>query len=110
MQVNISPKTSIFNLQAVGGEPHYTQAYLQAVMKKNINLKKELLENASDATKSSMQDELAQWRWNSTRAGDMLDYQSSNSVVFLQQNGGKTAAEDLSFVTDKWPRTNRNCN
>lgn len=100
VQVNISPKTSIFNLQAVGGEPHYTQAYLQAVMEEYINLKRELLENASDATKSSMQDELAQMalELNKSRE-DLLDYQSSNSVVFLQQNGGNSAAEYLSLLT-----------
>jgi capsular exopolysaccharide synthesis family protein len=100
VQVNLSPKTSIFNLQAVGAEPHYTQAYLQAVMEEYINLKKELLENASDATKSSMQDELAQMalELNKSRE-DLLDYQSSNSVVFLQQNGGNSAADYLSALT-----------
>ena len=100
LQVNLSPKTSIFNLQAVGGEPHYTQAYLQAVMEEYINLKKELLENASDATKSSMQDELAQMvlELNKSRE-DLLAYQSNNSVVFLQQNGGNSAAEYLATLT-----------
>ena len=100
VQVSLSPKTSIFNLQAVGTEPHYTQTYLQAVMEEYINLKKELLENASDATKSSMQDELAQMalELNKSRK-DLLDYQSSNSVVFLQQNGGNSAADYLSSLT-----------
>jgi len=98
--VNLSPKTSIFNLQAVGAEPLYTQTYLQAVMEEYINLKKELLENASDATKSSIQDELAQMalELNKSRE-DLLDYQSSNSVVFLQQNGGNSAADYLSSLT-----------
>src|SRR5712671_201157 len=100
VQVNISPKTSIFNLLAVGTEPHYTQAYLEATMEEYINLKKELLGNASDSTKSSLQDELAQLALELRKSReDMLNYQSSNSVVFLQQSGGNSAADYLSALT-----------
>ena len=60
IQVSLAPKTSIFNLQAFGPDASYTQAYLEATMEEYINLKKDLLANASAAAKSNLQNELAQ--------------------------------------------------
>lgn len=100
IEVTLSPKTSIFNLRAVGEDANYAQAYLQATMDEYIKLKKDLLANATTATQSSMVEELkqmAQQLQNSKT--ELLNYQSSNSVVFLQPNGGNNAAEYLASLT-----------
>jgi polysaccharide biosynthesis transport protein len=102
VQVTVAPQTSIFDLQAVGENPRYTQAYLQATMDEYITLKKNLFANASSAVKSKIQDELGKLAVKvqaSKRA--LLDFQSSNSVVLLQENGGNSAAAYLSTLNQQ---------
>lgn len=100
INVTLAAKTSIFNLHAVGPDPQYTQAYLQATMDEYINLKKDLLLNASDATRSSIRDELAQMASQLEQSKQQfLAFQSSNSVVVLQENGGNSAADYLTSLT-----------
>jgi capsular exopolysaccharide synthesis family protein len=99
INVTLAPKTSIFNLRAVGPDPKYTQACLEATMVEYINLKKDLLLNASDATQSSIQDELAHMALDLEKSKQQfLDFQASNSVVFLQENGGNSAADYLTSL------------
>jgi capsular exopolysaccharide synthesis family protein len=100
INVTLEPKTSIFNLRAVGGDMEYTRAYLQATMLEYINLKRDLLANASSATKSNIRDELAQMALELQKSKqELLSFQSSNSVVFLQQDGGNSAADYLSILS-----------
>jgi len=97
VQVTVEPKTSIFDLQAVGEDPRYTKAYLQATMDGYINLKKDLLANASSVAKSNIRDELAQLSLKLQKSKeDLLNFQASNSVVLLQENGGNSAADYLA--------------
>jgi capsular exopolysaccharide synthesis family protein len=99
LSVSPVPKTSIFSLQAVGGNPEYTQAYLQATMEEYIRLKKELLSHASTATQSAMEEELRQLAIQLDACKqEVVDFQTSNSVVFLQPAGGNSAAERLSVL------------
>ena len=102
IEVTLSPKTSIFNLRAVGEDANYTQAYLQATMDEYIKLKKDLLAIATTGTQSGMELELNQMAvalQNSKEA--LLNYQASNSVVFLQPNGGNSAADRLATLTQR---------
>ena len=97
--VTLSPKSSIFNLQAVGEDPAYTQAYLKATMDEYINLKKDLLQNASTATQSSLEEKLKQLAVDLQAAKEaMLNYQASNNLIFLQANGENNAAEYLGML------------
>lgn len=99
IDVSLSAKTSIFNLRAVGEDAKFTQAYLQATMDEYIKLKRDLLTNAATATQASMQEELKQMAADLQNSKeDLLNYQSSNSVVFLR---GNPAAERLSTLTEK---------
>ncbi len=100
IEVTLSPKTSIFNLQAVGADPSYVQAYLQETMDEYIKLKKNLLSNATTATQSTMQEELKQIAVQLENSKlDLINYQSSNSVVLLQPAGGNSAADRLAGLT-----------
>ena len=101
ISVSVPAKTSIFNLSAEGSDARYTQAYLQAVMEEYISLKKELLNNSSLSTKASLETELQSVEGQlATNKEDIFDYQSNNSVVFLQ-NGGNSAADHLASLTLK---------
>jgi capsular exopolysaccharide synthesis family protein len=100
IDVSLSPKTSIFNLQARGADPDYVQAYLQETMDEYIKLKKELLSNATTATQSTLEEELKQMGLELENSKqDLINYQASNSVVLLQPSGGNSAADRLAALT-----------
>ena len=100
LKVTVSPKTSIFNLSAIGASPKTTQDFLQAIMQEYVNFKRELLETPLTATRSSMQEELTQLASQLQRTHeDLVAYASNNSVVLLQSKGGNSAAEYLSSLT-----------
>jgi polysaccharide biosynthesis transport protein len=101
VQVSVSAKTSIFNLHAIGADPDYVQAYLDACMEEYINLKKEMRQQATDTTKSGLLEELTSLS-EELRKGkeEMVNYESSNSVVFLQDRGN-SAGNYLSSLTQQ---------
>ncbi len=102
IQVTVAPKTSIFNLKAVGGDPRYTQDYLEATMEQYIDLKKELLANASSTARSDIQKALEKLALKVQQSKqDYLDFQSSNSIVLLQADGGNSAAAYLSSLSSQ---------
>lgn len=102
IQVGMVPKTSIFGLVATGRDPERTQNYLDATMKEYINLKKDLFANASDAARSGIQDDLAQLGSKlQANKQALIDFQSSNSVVLLQQNDVSGAAAYLSSLSSQ---------
>ncbi len=101
IQVAISPKTSIFNLHAIGANPDYVQAYLLACMEEYINLKKEMRQQATDTTKSGIIEELTSLNVELRKGKeDLVNYESSNSVVFLQDRGN-SAGNYLSSLTQQ---------
>jgi len=99
LEVTVTPKTSIFNLKATSGDKEYTTDYLDAVMAEFVNLKKGMRQQASDTTKVMIQDELLRMSLE-LKAGKerLVNYQSSNSVVFLQDQGN-SAGNYLGFLT-----------
>jgi succinoglycan biosynthesis transport protein ExoP len=105
MQVSVSPRASIFNLRAEGLDPDYVHEYLKTTMDEYIKLKRELLENASSVTKASLEKErdrmLKKFEESKTA---LFNYQSSNSVVFLQKSGGNDAADYLATLNQDLAR------
>jgi capsular exopolysaccharide synthesis family protein len=92
-QFNVIPKTTMFDMRAVGEEPEYTTAYLQACMDEYINLKKEIRGSASESTLSGIMAELSRREKELDRGeAELLAFQSSNSVVFLQEQGNSAAS------------------
>jgi succinoglycan biosynthesis transport protein ExoP len=92
VQITVLPKTTIFLLQATGEEPEYTSAYLQACMDEYITLKREMRGTASENTLSGIMSELSRLEKELKRGEDeLLTFQSSNSVVFLQEQGNSAA-------------------
>jgi succinoglycan biosynthesis transport protein ExoP len=102
IQVGMVPKTSIFNLMAIGRDPQNTRNYLAATMKEYINLKKELVANVSDAAITSIQDDLPQLGAELQASKQALvAFQASNSIVLLQQNDVSGAAAYLSSLSSQ---------
>ena len=101
VQFNNIPKTQMFDMRGVGEDPEYTAAYLQACMEEYINLKKEIRGTASETTLSGIMAELTRMEKELRRGeDDLLAFQSSNSVVFLQEQGN-SAASYLAKLTSQ---------
>ena len=84
----------------MGEDAAYTQAYLQATMDEYVNLKRDLLEKTSASAESSMEATLEDLALELKKSKeDVINYQSSNKVVFLQPTGGNSAADFLSSKT-----------
>jgi len=54
LHVSVSPKTSIFELRAVGAVAPYVEAWLAIVMEEYINVKKELVQHTSENTRTGL--------------------------------------------------------
>jgi succinoglycan biosynthesis transport protein ExoP len=91
--VSVIPKTTIFVLRATGAEPRFAQAYLQAVMEEYIQLKKEMRSQTSETTLSSITEELGRLERDLRRGEEeLVNFQASNSVVFLQEQGNSAGS------------------
>src|ERR1044071_2843263 len=54
LEISVTPKTTIFNRRATGGEPEYTRAYLDACIEEYMALKAEMRANTSESTLSKI--------------------------------------------------------
>ncbi len=88
----LTPRTSIFVLNASGSEPAYTQAYLDACMDEYINLKKEMRSQTSESTLAAITEELAKLE-KELRAEEeeLFHFQKENNIGFLQEQGNSAA-------------------
>src|SRR5581483_11135627 len=87
------PRTSIFELQAVGSEPNYTQAYLNAVMQKYLDFKKGMRSEQGHTVVTGITEQLIQTEKDLRTAEDeMLEFQKQNSIGFIQEEGNSAAA------------------
>ena len=88
LKVSVLPKTTIFVLQGTGRDPEYTQAFLQACMEEYVNLKKEMRVRTSDTTFAGLTEEVLRLEKELRKSDeDMVQFQSTNSVVLLQDQG-----------------------
>jgi capsular exopolysaccharide synthesis family protein len=87
------PRTSIFDLQAIGRTPDYTQAYLNAVMQKYLDFKKGMREGQGQTVISGITEQLVQTEKDLRAAEDeMLEFQKQNNIGFIQEEGNSAAA------------------
>lgn len=98
LRVTVIPKTSIFVLRATGPEPHYAQSFLQACMEEYVNLKKEMRDQTSATTLSGLTEEVVRLE-KELRLCDqeLAAFQSTNSVVLLQEQGNTAGAHLASL-------------
>src|ERR1043165_8077836 len=87
------PRTSIFELVAVGSTPDYTQAYLNAVMQKYLDFKKGMRENQGSTVTTAITEQLIQVEKDLRGAEDeMIEFQKQNNIGFIQEEGNSAAA------------------
>ena len=88
LRVSVSPKTTIFVLQASGRDPDYTQAFLQSSMEEYIALKREMRMQTSDTTVAGLTEEVMRLEKELRKAEkELTEFQGTNSVVFFQEQG-----------------------
>lgn len=88
------PRTSMFHLICTGLDSNYTRFYLDACMEEYLNLRRGMKEDTLDTTLASIQDKLARLQKELAQGEEeLLNFQSSNSVVNLQEQGGGASKE-----------------
>lgn len=86
------PRTSIFDLQAIGSTGDYTQAYLNAVMQKYLDFKKGMREDQGHTITTGITEQLIQTEKELRNAEDeMLEFQKQNNIGFIQEEGNSAA-------------------
>jgi len=86
------PRTSIFDLAAVGSAPEYTQAYLNAVMQKYIDFKRGMREDRGHEITTGITEQLIQVEKDLRNGEDeMLEFQKQNNIGFIQEQGNSAA-------------------
>jgi uncharacterized protein involved in exopolysaccharide biosynthesis len=101
LKVTVSPKTTIFVLQATGGDPEYTRAFLQACMEEYIALKKEMRTQTSDTTVAGLTEEVIRLEKDLRNAdAELLEFQSTNTVL-LSQEQGNSAGNYLAALNQR---------
>lgn len=99
--VQVLPKTSIFVLRATSDDATYAQAFLQACMEEYIQLKREMRAGATDTTLAGLTEEaLRQERDLRTAEEQLAAFQSTNSVVVIQEQGN-AAGSRLASLTSR---------
>ena len=93
LSVSQKPRTSIFELEAVGTSPDYTQAYLNAVMQKYLDVKKGMRADQGSHMTTAITEQLIQVE-KDLRAGEdeMLEFQKEHNIGFIQEEGNSAAA------------------
>src|SRR5947199_1791164 len=87
------PRTSIFDLSAIGSAPDYTQAYLNAVMQKYLDFKRGMREDRSHEVTTGITEQLISTEKELRTAEDeMLEFQKQNNIGFIQEEGNSAAA------------------
>src|ERR1051325_8225733 len=86
------PRTSIFDLQAIGRTPDYTQAYLNAAMQKYLDFRRGMREGQGQTVITGITEQLVQTEKDLRAAEDeMLDFQKQNNIGFIQEEGNSAA-------------------
>src|SRR3954469_19674894 len=90
--VTQKPRTSIFDLQAIGSTPDYTQAYLNAIMQKYLDFKKGMREDQGHNVTTAITEQLIQVEKDLRNGEDeMLEFQKQNNIGFIQEEGNSAA-------------------
>src|SRR5213595_956311 len=87
------PRTSIFELTAVGSAPDYTQAYLNAAMQKYLDFKRGMREERGHEVTTGITEQLIQVEKDLRNSEDeLIEFQKQNNIGFIQEEGNSAAA------------------
>jgi capsular exopolysaccharide synthesis family protein len=101
LKVTVVPRTTIFILQGTGTNTAYVQAFVQACMEEYIALKREMRDQTSDTTLAGLTEEILRLERDLSKAdAELVEFQSTNSVVLLQEQGN-TAGAYLAMLNQR---------
>ena len=93
LSVTQRPRTSIFELEAVSTASDYTQAYLNAVMRKYLDVKKSMRTDQGSHVSTAITEQLIQIEKDLRNGEDeMLEFQKEHNIGFIQEEGNSAAA------------------
>ena len=93
LSVTQRPRTSIFELEAVSTAADYTQAYLNAVMQKYLDVKKSMRADQGSHVSTAITEQLIQIEKDLRNGEDeMLEFQKEHNIGFIQEEGNSAAA------------------
>ncbi len=93
LSITQRPRTSIFELEAIGTAPEYTQAYLNAVMQKYLDVKKSMRVDQGSHVTTAITEQLIQVEKDLRNGEDeMLEFQKEHNIGFIQEEGNSAAA------------------
>ena len=82
--------TSVFLLQAVGLEPLYTQAYLDAVMHEYLGFRRQMRTDSADRSFLALNEEVIDLQGKIEEGeNEKVEFQKQNNMIFIQQQGGQ---------------------
>src|SRR5690349_7628346 len=85
-------RTSIFELSAVGSAPDYTQAFLNGVMQKYLDLKRGMREERGHEVTTGITEQLIQVEKDLRNSEDeLIEFQKQNNIGFIQEEGNSAA-------------------
>jgi len=97
IDVNQIRKTTIFVLQASGKDPTYTVNYLNALMDEYLSYRREVRALSSDDTLASLTTQFLEQEKELKRQQEgMLEFQKTNSVALLQEEGSSANLAKLN--------------
>lgn len=92
LQIGVSPRTAVFNLQATGSHPEYTRLFLDACMEAYKLLKKEMRGDVAENVLQGIHRQLADLEKELKRyEQEEINFKSSNSLVLIQEQGSSAA-------------------
>ena len=101
IQASQQQHASIFALRAIGDQPEYTRALLDACMREYINQKKEMRTEKSDTTLTAITDQLRILEKEISAGGEELkNFEKENNIDFLQKEGN-SAGDYLNTIDNK---------
>src|SRR3984893_6027889 len=87
------PRTSIFELTALGSAPDYAQAYLNATMQKYLDLKRGMREERGHEVTTGITEQLIQVEKDLRNSEDeLIEFQNKNNIGLIQEEGNSAAA------------------
>jgi len=88
LDVGVLSKTSIFQMNATGQSPLYTQVYLDACMDEYMAVKKEMRAQKSETTTAAIADELVRLEKEMVKEEEeMHEFQKENNIGYLHEEG-----------------------
>src|SRR3989440_4117117 len=92
------PRTSIFDLSAIGSEPQYTQAYLNAAMQKYLDFKRGMRADRGHEITTGITEQLIQVEKDLRNSEDeMLEFQKQNNIGFIQEDSTSAAQQRVKL-------------